>query len=323
MKVLVLDKNLSDLQAITLQLKQLNFDVLHSINAVSALTLYQSYSPDIIVMDPDFPEMHGYNIVKEFHDMDEANVPVLFISHNVTSDDIISGIAVGGEYLHKPVNASLLKAKLHTMQRMIVMRQRYIHMSQQLQKSCAELKQFTHIDNLTGLINRTYLDKSIQAEIARGIRYQQPVALVYVEVDCFRQYREHYGLQKSDLCLKQIADILSYHCRRSMDITAHCGAELFALVFPDTPAKHIMNLARRICEAVESAQIPHQASSVADVCTVTIGVTSSVPQQGEKKENLFRLADSALNQARKAGNNCAHLVNFYMASDENMGSTIV
>ena len=320
MKVLVLDNNISDLQAITSQLKQLEFDVLHSSSGLSATMLFQSYSPDIIVMDPDFPDVHGYEIVKNLREIDEASTPVLFVSHDVTNDDIIAGVAAGGEYLCKPINPSLLKAKLQAMQRVIVMKQRYVQMSEQLQAASAELKQFTHIDNLTGLINRTYLYESIQIEISRGIRYQQPVALMYVEIDYFNQYRESYGLQKSDVCLKRIADILSAHCRRSMDIAAHCGAQLFALVFPDTSAGSVMGLAQRICDSIESAQIPHDASSVSDVCTVSIGVTSSIPQQGEKRENLLKLADLALNQARKAGNNCAELVNFHTVKDEKLGS---
>jgi len=323
MKVLVLDNNLSDLQAITSYLKQLEFDVLHSNNGSSATMLYQSYSPDIIIMDPEFPDMHGYDIVNKFREIDEAGAPVLFVSHDVTNDDIIAGIAAGGEYLSKPINPSLLKAKLQTMQRMIVMRQRYTQMSEQLQEASAELKQFTHIDNLTGLINRTYLYESLQIEIARGIRYQQPVALMYVEIDYFSQYRESYGLQESDACLKQIADILSSHSRRSMDIAAHCGAELFALVFPDTSAGNAMGLARRICESVESAQIPHAASPVSNVCTVTMGVTSSIPQQGEKRENLLKLVDLALDQARKGGHNCVELVNFHTVKDENLDSRVV
>ena len=153
MKVLVLDNNISDLQAITSQLKQLEFDVLHSSSGLSATMLFQSYSPDIIVMDPDFPDVHGYEIVKNLREIDEASTPVLFVSHDVTNDDIIAGVAAGGEYLCKPINPSLLKAKLQAMQRVIVMKQRYVQMSEQLQAASAELKQFTHIDNLTGLIS--------------------------------------------------------------------------------------------------------------------------------------------------------------------------
>ena len=323
MKVLVLDNNISDLQSIASLLEQLEFDVLHSSNGLNAVNLYQTYSPDIIVMDPDFPEIHGYKIVNEIRSMDESNAPVLFISHNLTSSDIIAGLSAGGDYLSKPVNSFLFNAKLRTMQNMVVLKQRYKNMSQELQQASEDLRRFTYIDNLTGLINRNYLYESIEIELARGIRYQKPVALLYVEVDNFNQYRDNYGLQKSDNCLKQIADMLTHHCRRSMDIAAHCGAELFALVLPDTTSESAMSLAYRICEAVEAGQIGHLSSSVSNVCTVSIGVTSSVPQQGEKRENLLKLADLALDQARKLGQNRAELVNFHTVRGENLGASLV
>jgi diguanylate cyclase (GGDEF)-like protein len=322
MKVLVLDKNLSELQAIAAQLKDLEFDILHSTNPENAVSLYQSYSPDIIVMDPDFPEVHGYDIINQIREIDDDDTSVLFLSKNLTSTDIVSGISIGGECLSKPVNAALLKAKLLEIKRKIVMKQRYVQMSEQLQKATEELKEFTHIDPLTGLINRQYLHESIQVEISRGIRYQQPVAVVYIELDCFRKYFESYGSQQSNICLKQMAGIISSHCRRSVDIAAHCGTELFALVFPDTTAENAMSLAQRVCESIEAAQIPHDSSSVSNVCTVSIGVTSSIPQQGEKKENLLKLADAALNQARNAGHNCVELVNFFTVKSKNLGSKI-
>jgi len=320
MKVLLLDEDLSELQVVSKQLEQLKFDVLHSRNAMNATNLYQSYLPDIIVMDPDFSNIHGRDILTEIRKVDEKNIPVLFLSKNLSSDDIVFCLSIGVEYLSKPVGAPIFEAKLLAMKSKIELEQKYEEMSQELQKASKELKEFTHIDPLTGLINQRYLHESIQVEISRGVRYQQSVAVAYVELDCFSQYLESNGLKQSNTCLKQIADILSSHCRRSVDIAAHCGAELFALVFPDTPAEDAINLAKRICESVESAQIVHDSSSVSSVCTVTIGITSSVPQQGEKKENLLKLADAALAQARVMGHNCVELINFYTVKSENLES---
>ncbi len=84
---------------------------------------------------------------------------------------------------------------------------------------------------------------------------------------------------------------------------ARIGGEEFAVMLPETPMEGAARVADQLCTAVRNLELPHKASSVADVVTVSIGVGSIVPDTKQIPQKIVNRADRALYDAKRQGRN--------------------
>ncbi len=96
-----------------------------------------------------------------------------------------------------------------------------------------ELEQLALTDGLTGLANNRAFWEALHRELARARRFNQPLSLLVLEIDKFKQVNDTYGHLKGDEALRGLAQILGVTCR-SMDIAARFGGDEFALILPQT-----------------------------------------------------------------------------------------
>ena len=304
MKILLVDDTKTEQLIMTAYLNKLGHEVITGENGQQAVELYKSEQPDLVIMDVIMPVMDGHDAAKEIRSYSDDWVPIIFLSARVEPDDIAQGIEAGGDdYLTKPVDHTVLEAKMKAMQRIAEMRHRLIKVSTELEKANDELKQLANADGLTGLSNRRYMDKFLRVEISRGIRYEQPISIILADVDHFKPFNDNYGHLEGDDCLKKIANALENVCKRQTDLVARYGGEEFAIILPDTKAENAEIMAERLRKAVEDLKIPHAYSSTGAVCTMSLGVFTVVPQKGDKGEAMLAKADAALYQAKQGGRN--------------------
>jgi diguanylate cyclase (GGDEF)-like protein len=140
-----------------------------------------------------------------------------------------------------------------------------------------ELEDLSFKDGLTGLINRRRFDTLVQTEWGAARRTKQPLSLLMIDIDFFKQYNDRYGHVRGDDCLKRIAETLRAGASRPRDFLARYGGEEFVLVLPDTDAKGAEHIAERCREAVANQAIEHGASTVAPHVTISVGVGTIVP----------------------------------------------
>ncbi|HEY1035600.1 MAG TPA: diguanylate cyclase, partial [Pseudoxanthomonas sp.] len=114
-----------------------------------------------------------------------------------------------------------------------------------------------------------------------------------------------YGHLAGDTALATIATHLAASLRSDDDLAARYGGEEFAVLLPDCDAEAALGLARQLVLDVQQLALPHRASSVADIVTVSIGAASLRPAQGSNPDALLHAADAALYQAKGAGRNRA------------------
>ena len=105
-------------------------------------------------------------------------------------------------------------------------------MEAELRCANEELLAMSETDGLTNLANRRKFDLAYESEWERALRLQQPMAVVIMDVDDFKQYNDRYGHQVGDACLRTLAHVLREHARRAMDVAARYGGEEFALILP-------------------------------------------------------------------------------------------
>jgi diguanylate cyclase (GGDEF)-like protein len=174
---------------------------------------------------------------------------------------------------------------------------------EQLQLANQALHRLATSDSLTKLANRRHFDDSLTQEWKRLARDCSPLSLVLCDVDFFKRYNDHYGHQAGDECLMQIAGALNRAARRPADLVARYGGEEFALILPNTSSIGAVRVVKKIQAEMNALQIPHLASDVSDVVTLSIGIASIAPTLQGSPDRLIEATDQALYEAKRQGRN--------------------
>ena len=179
----------------------------------------------------------------------------------------------------------------------------------QLKAAENEIRQLAFYDSLTGLANRMLFLNRLEQEIATARRYNQSFALLYLDLDQFKQVNDSYGHHIGDLLLKEVSKHLK-SCIRSTDIAsrmessgtivARLGGDEFTIILADIEEpEHAAVVARRI-----NADLPKTFNLDGyEVRTTTSVGISLYPSDGEEAATLLKHADAAMYQAKKNGRN--------------------
>ncbi|MCX4186541.1 sensor domain-containing diguanylate cyclase [Methylophaga sp. OBS4] len=166
-----------------------------------------------------------------------------------------------------------------------------------------ELEELSFKDGLTGVANRRMFDSVLEMEWNHARRNQRPLSLIMLDIDFFKQYNDHYGHIQGDSCLKQVAETLSEAATRAKDFIARFGGEEFALILPETDAEAAGKVAERCRRLIFKQQIPHRASSISHVLTVSMGVSTIIPAHDDEPLRFIETVDRLLYQAKQMGRN--------------------
>ena len=172
-----------------------------------------------------------------------------------------------------------------------------------LQDLQTKLEEMSFKDGLTGVANRRMLDSVLEQEWTNARRNNQPLSLVMLDIDCFKQYNDFYGHLQGDDCLIRVAQALNGAATRGRDFFARFGGEEFVLVLPETDADAAHKIAERCRSLIFKQQIPHAASPVSQLLTVSLGVGSIVPAHKDDLKTFFEEVDRRLYRAKQAGRN--------------------
>jgi diguanylate cyclase (GGDEF)-like protein len=154
-------------------------------------------------------------------------------------------------------------------------------------------------DKLTGLSNRGRFQEVIAAEAAAARRFDQPLALLMLDVDDFKRVNDTYGHQQGDLVLREIAAVLA-DCSREVDEPARYGGEELAVALQQTDLTGAEAIAERVRTAVEALALPRIDGRGTLRVTVSCGVAASC--DGDPVA-LVAAADAALYTAKRTGKN--------------------
>jgi diguanylate cyclase (GGDEF)-like protein len=177
--------------------------------------------------------------------------------------------------------------------------------TRELREANEKLERLSRFDELTGLANRRYFKEFLTAEWKRAVRRGSRVAILMIDIDCFKPYNDHYGHLAGDRCIERVAGTLRALFKRPADLVARYGGEEVSVVLAD--GTDVAALAEACRRAVEDLAIPHAASTVARVVTISVGASAVVPSRGMEADDLVRDADRALYRAKAAGRNCVRL----------------
>ncbi|MCT7951514.1 PAS domain S-box protein [Ancylothrix sp. C2] len=156
-------------------------------------------------------------------------------------------------------------------------------------------------DPLTGLFNRRYLEESLDREIHRAIRSGQPLSVIMLDVDHFKQFNDSFGHDAGDAVLRELGIFLQSSIR-STDIACRYGGEEFTLIFPESCLESTRERAEDLRIGVKNLQVQHRRQFLERI-SLSLGV-ACFPTHGTHGELLIRSADAALYRAKKQGRDC-------------------
>lgn len=173
--------------------------------------------------------------------------------------------------------------------------QRLAQQNEELEKAVRHLKHLAASDALTGLANHRTLHEELRKAVAHATRYNEPLSLLMLDVDHFKQFNDEHGHQAGDGALLDIAATLR-SVTRSADTCARYGGEEFVVILPTTPLEGAIQMAERI-----RAAIHHHIEQPHDF-TVSIGV-AEMDAKTRTVEDLIAVADQSLYEAKRRGRN--------------------
>lgn len=162
-----------------------------------------------------------------------------------------------------------------------------------------EMREASVKDELTGLYNRRYFASVATREFARCRRARQPVGLLVVDVDHFKQINDRFGHPVGDQVLRALAQVL-LSSFRSEDVVCRVGGEEFIVLMPGTDAGSCFGRAERLREKVAGTQILAGVEGIG--LTVSVGVAVA-DVEAETPEQLVARADEAVYRAKAGGRN--------------------
>jgi diguanylate cyclase (GGDEF)-like protein len=177
------------------------------------------------------------------------------------------------------------------------------------------LEELASLDGLTGLANRRGFDRQIELEWRRAGEENSPVALMMIDIDHFKLYNDRYGHVAGDTCLRSVGETLSLVTLENAVLVARYGGEEFALLLPGLDLPQATVLAEEARRTIEDLLITH-AEAPCGYVTISIGVESLVPRNGQTAADLVEAADRALYAAKRRGRNraVAHVPTLVSAS---------
>lgn len=170
-----------------------------------------------------------------------------------------------------------------------------------LTQQVALLTEQARTDALTGLFNYRHFTDALQTEMERVRRTVQPMSIILIDIDHFKQFNDTHGHDVGNIALAQVAQLLADAVRK-LDVACRFGGEEFVIILPATPLVYATLVAERMRVAVERAPIMHDGQALP--ITISLGVAVHEPSMSTSSADLLARADTLLYDAKSRGRNC-------------------
>ena len=274
-------------------LRHMNLQVDHFRSADEALASFEKYDYDLIVSDILLEGvMSGVGLVNRVRSYlsDKRRVPVLALSGMDETSRRIELFRLGvNDYIAKPPVEEEVRARVRNL---IISKQLF----DRVQAQSRQLYQLAMQDPLTGLANRTALNESGSKYFSEASEYDAPLSLLIIDLDHFKAINDNHGHTAGDNTLAKVGAMLKKSCREN-DLAARVGGEEFILLLNNCGVEEATKQAEKIRKDIE--KLKPDGIGV----TASIGVTSRPLGKDVGFDDLFKVADRAVYEAKNQGRN--------------------
>ena len=175
--------------------------------------------------------------------------------------------------------------------------------NKQLKESNIKLQNLSNTDSLTQISNRRFMDSVLAERWEQAASEKKPISFCICDVDYFKLYNDNYGHLSGDMVLREVARTMNDNLHPSTDLAARYGGEEFGIILYNTDSESSCSVAENLIKSIESLEIHHSKSECSKYLTISIGISTALPDIGSDVEKLKEEADRELYKAKKAGRN--------------------
>jgi len=167
-----------------------------------------------------------------------------------------------------------------------------------LEREKKDLERLAITDYLTGVYNVRYFYNRLDEEFSRAERHRMPLSCIMFDIDNFKSINDTHGHRVGDIILREFAQLVRKHTRKS-DVFARYGGEEFILLLPQTSLVGCVAEAERLSKVVKKHQF--YTLKEGEKITVSVGIACSTDTRIKNSDNLITFSDDALFTAKKKG----------------------
>jgi len=314
--ILIVDDRPENLLVLESILYNMECNIIKATSGNEALSLMFDYNFALVLLDVQMPEMDGFEIAELLRSNSRTRfTPIIFVTAiSKEKKCIFKGYEVGAvDYLFKPIEPVVLQSKvkffieLYNQNKIIEQQKTLLEIKikelSELKAANFNLENLSYTDGLTGISNRRNFDSYIEMSWNNCLDSSKPLSLIMMDIDYFKLYNDNYGHIKGDDCLKAVAKELSKSAKRTLDLSARYGGEEFVIILPETHKEGAEIIAEEIRKNIINLDIPHESSPISKNVTLSLGVTTMVPNNQHTISEFINDADKALYEAKNLGRN--------------------
>lgn len=306
MKILVAEDDPVNSTLIVAALNRLGHELAVVTDGIEAeRLLIRDHSIRLVISDWVMPGLDGLELCRRLRKrLEPLYTYFLLITARTGLDARLAGYKAGvDDFLSKPLNLEELMARVEIARRILEMQGELVRRSEELEALKQELElrneklaDMAITDALTGLRNRRHFHRTFESNFKLGQQSGQPLSVILIDVDRFKQYNDSYGHPAGDEALSRVADVLRSNVR-DRDLVARYGGEEFVVLLPRVGAAEGIALAERLRRCI--ADRPWRYDPM--TASFGVGTTNTLTPNPEV---LLDQADRALYVSKRRGRNC-------------------
>ena len=212
-------------------------------------------------------------------------------------------IALGRALFGSCILGFSISTMLTSRERSLFLNNQLAELNEQILRiEASELLHLSQQDALTNISNRRTFDEMFDFFYYRAKQEKRPLAVLFIDIDFFKNYNDFYGHQMGDQVISAIAKTIKSSIRH-MDFIARYGGEEFVVLLPETSAQGAYAVATNIYRAIDRQMIPHEKSLVSNHVTISLGITVFNGNSKISQDLVIHTADKALYRAKQLGRN--------------------
>jgi len=295
-KILVVDDREDNIALLRRTLQDAGYVAIFSTtNPADVRDLHLRNHFDLILLDLEMPVLNGFQVMEGLKEIELENyLPIMVLTAH--PDHKLRALQSGArDFISKPFDLAEVLIRVRNMLEI-----RLLHQATREQSRL--LESLVRNDPLTGLGNRRLLAERMTMAIAHARRKKQSMAVVYLDLDGFKQINDIHGHHIGDLVLQGVATRLGAMVREE-DTLVRLGGDEFLIVLADLATSTSFENASTVAtKAIHAVAPTYELEGQAIHITTSAGI-GIYPIHGEDAEALLKSADAALYQAKHAGRN--------------------